>query len=137
MENEGKTTQEMKYCKHCGERIPAKAIICTHCGCQVEELHGDKTPQIIVNNANSSVNQNVTQNVNQAGNADYPYKSRWAAFFLCLFLGYLGVHRFYVGKTGTGVLWLFTVGMFGIGWLVDLLMLLFGGFRDKAGYPLR
>ena len=137
MENEGKTTQEMKYCKHCGERIPAKAIICTHCSCQVEELHGDKTPQIIVNNANSRVNQNVNQNVNQAGNADYPYKSRWAAFFLCLFLGYLGVHRFYVGKTGTGVLWLFTVGMFGIGWLVDLLMLLFGGFRDKAGYPLR
>ncbi len=137
MENEGRTTQEMKYCKHCGERIPAKAIICTHCGCQVEELNGDKTPQIIVNNANSSVNQNVNQNVNHAGNADYPYKSRWAAFFLCLFLGYLGVHRFYVGKAGTGILWLFTVGMFGIGWLVDLLMLLFGGFRDKAGYPLR
>ena len=137
MENEGRTMQEMKYCKHCGERIPAKAIICTHCGCQVEELNSDKTPQIIVNNANSSVNQNVNQNINHAGSADYPYKSRWTAFFLCLFLGYLGVHRFYVGMTGTGILWLFTVGMFGIGWLVDLLMLLFGGFRDKAGYPLR
>ena len=134
MENEGKTTHRMKYCKHCGEKILENAVICTHCGCQVEELHKDKTPQIIVNNANSSVNQNVNQNNNDS---DYPYKSRWTAFFLCLFLGYLGIHRFYVGKTGTGVLWLFTAGMFGIGWLIDFLMLLFGSFRDKAGRPLR
>ena len=62
-----------------------------------------------------------------------PLKSKLIAFLLCLFLGVLGVHRFYVGKIGTGFLWLFTGGFFGIGWIIDLIMILIGGFRDKAG----
>lgn len=68
---------------------------------------------------------------------NYPYRSKWAAFFLCLFFGTFGVHRFYVGKTGTGILWMLTLGLFGIGWTVDLLLILLGAFRDKAGFPLR
>lgn len=67
----------------------------------------------------------------------YPFKSRFIAFFLCLFLGIFGIHRFYVGKTGTGLLWLFTCGLLGIGYLVDLIMILFGSFTDRAGFPLR
>lgn len=63
-----------------------------------------------------------------------PYlKSRWLTFFLCLFLGVLGVHRFYVGKVGTGLLWLCTGGFFGIGFIVDLCTIALGGFRDKMG----
>ena len=63
-------------------------------------------------------------------------KSRWAAFFLCLFLGVLGIHRFYVGKAGTGILYLLTGGLFGIGWIVDLIVIAAGTFRDGLGYPL-
>ena len=66
----------------------------------------------------------------------YPYKKKWTAFWLCFFLGCFGAHRFYVKKTGTGVLWLFTWGMFGIGWFVDLIVILCGRFLDKAGHPL-
>ncbi len=63
-------------------------------------------------------------------------RSRWLAFFLCLLLGVAGIHRFYVGKVGTGLLYLCTGGLFGVGLLLDAAALLFGWFRDGAGLPL-
>ena len=63
-------------------------------------------------------------------------KSRLAAGLLCFFLGYLGFHRFYVGKIGTGILWLLTAGLAGIGVLVDLIMIIVGAFTDKSGNRL-
>tara|TARA_B100000989_G_C19493738_1_gene451005 strand:- start:965 stop:1171 length:207 start_codon:yes stop_codon:yes gene_type:complete len=51
----------------------------------------------------------------------------------CFFLGTLGVHRFLVGKTGTGILYIFTAGLFFIGVLVDFIMILTGSFKDKDG----
>ena len=65
-----------------------------------------------------------------------PSKRNGRLFFLCLFLGGLGIHRFYVGKTGTGILYLLTAGIFGIGAVIDLIVILCGGFRDKWGRPL-
>ncbi|HBA63907.1 MAG TPA: NINE protein [Lachnospiraceae bacterium] len=61
-------------------------------------------------------------------------KSRLIATLLCLFLGCLGIHRFYVGKVGTGIIWFLTLGFFGIGVLIDLIMILLGSFRDKMGF---
>jgi TM2 domain-containing membrane protein YozV len=60
-------------------------------------------------------------------------KNRLVALLLCFFLGYLGIHRFYVGKIGTGIVWILTAGVFGIGWLVDLIMIAAGSFKDKNG----
>ena len=60
-------------------------------------------------------------------------KSWIAALLLCFFVGSFGVHRFYVGKIGTGLLQLFTLGGLGIWWLVDLILLVSGEFRDKEG----
>ena len=81
-------------------------------------------------------NHNVNTNMNAGG---YPFspKSRVVALILCFFFGVGGFHRFYVGKIGTGLLWLFTGGLCGIGWIIDLVSLLLGGFRDSMGYPLR
>ena len=63
-------------------------------------------------------------------------KSKLLAALLCLFLGYLGIHRFYVGKVGTGILWLLTGGIAGIGVVVDFIMILVGSFTDSNGYYL-
>lgn len=58
-------------------------------------------------------------------------KSRAAAALLCWFLGVIGIHRFYVGKVGTGIAQIFTLGGLGIWALVDFIMILAGSFRDK------
>jgi len=63
-------------------------------------------------------------------------KKKWTAFFLCLFLGFLGVHRFYVDKIGSGIIYLLTFGLYGFGVFIDLIMILTDSFKDKAGNPL-
>jgi TM2 domain-containing membrane protein YozV len=55
------------------------------------------------------------------------------AFLLCFLLGVFGAHRFYVGKVGTGVLQLLTLGGLGIWAFYDLIMIIIGAFTDKNG----
>lgn len=52
-------------------------------------------------------------------------KNKWVSFFLCLFLGVLGIHKFYEGRVLLGIVYLCTVGLFGIGVVIDLIILLF------------
>ncbi|WP_406720272.1 MULTISPECIES: TM2 domain-containing protein [Thioclava] len=59
------------------------------------------------------------------------------AVLLCFFLGSLGVHRFYLGKIGTGILMLLTLGGLGIWSLIDFVRLVVGSMKDKNGLPLR
>ncbi len=110
------TAQDTKFCKHCGNRIAAAAVVCPQCGCQVEEIRSAETPQINITNTNTNTNM-----IGAVGRM----KNKWVAFFLCLFLGGIGAHKFYEGKIGMGILYLFTMGLFFIGWLVDLIALLF------------
>ena len=66
-------------------------------------------------------------------NASGSKKSRLAAFLLCFFLGEFGAHYFYVGRIWMGILYLFTFGLFGFGWLVDVIRIAVGTFKDKNG----
>lgn len=142
-------------CCNCGKEIPDDVKFCPECGknpwvkeaepqtaAQPQPPHTQPQPQpqpqyyppqpqpqIIINNVNS--------NTNTTGGTRVSPKNKWVAFLLCLFLGVLGGHRFYVGKIGTGIIWLFTLGIGGFGALIDLIVILIGGFRDANGDYLK
>jgi TM2 domain-containing membrane protein YozV len=101
---------KMKYCSNCGKELKEGADVCLNCG---KEINKPKDLKGI------------------------SPKSRLVTFLLCTFLGTLGVHRFYVGKTGTGILWLFTLGLFGIGTLIDWILIVCGEFKDIDELPIK
>ena len=118
-ENAFAPQERTKFCKHCSAKIPEAAVICTHCGCQVEDMNHINQPNIVINNANTNTNTNINP-----GMLGILVRNKWVAFFLCLFLGFAGAHKFYEGKAGMGILYIFTFGLFGIGWFVDCISLL-------------
>ena len=113
--NCGYSFKNSKFCKFCGEKIDKSCIICPKCGRQVEDLSSDKS--VIINNNVSANNSSNTQTNGKE-------KNKWVAFVLCLFLGIIGAHKFYEGKIPMGVLYLFTFGLFGVGIIVDLILIL-------------
>lgn len=106
--------EETKFCKYCGNTIAFDAVMCTHCGRQVEQLKSEQ-PQIVINNTNTNSNTNVN---NVRGKA----KNKWIALILCIFT--ICGHKFYEGKFGMGIIYLFTGGLFLIGWIIDIIALL-------------
>ena len=110
-----------KFCKWCGESIDIDCVVCPKCGKQVEELKQSSQP-IVINNTNTNTSVSSSPS---AGSGNGRAKNKWVAFFLCLFLGYLGAHKFYEGRIGLGILYLVTLGLFGIGWIIDTIALLF------------
>ena len=113
-----------KYCKHCGQLIDKDCVVCPKCGKQVEDLRNDDKPIIINNSSSSSASAAASASASQYQGNRLREKNKWVAFFLCLFLGFFGAHKFYEGKILFGVIYIFTFGLFGIGWLVDLIILL-------------
>ncbi len=63
-------------------------------------------------------------------------KSKLLTFLLCAVFGCLRLHRFYVGKTISGFLYLATFGFCGIGWFIDLILITYGYFTDSQGRPI-
>ena len=115
-------TVKTKFCKHCGAKIAEDAVICTACGRQVEEIKTSaaNTPNIVINNSNTSSNINT----NVAGGLIGRAKNKWVALLLCIFLGFFGAHKFYEGKIGMGILYMFTGGLLLIGVIIDFFVLL-------------
>jgi len=92
------------YCSSCGAVISNRAAACPKCGAPTGSRPEGVSP-----------------------------KSRLVAFLLCFFFGFLGIHRFYVGKIGTGILELVTIGGLGIWQIVDTILIILGEFTDKQG----
>lgn len=116
-----------KFCKFCGAKIPMDAVICTACGRQVEELRqaAPSPSNIVINNNNANTNTNVNNQVAAGPMVPARAKNKYIALLLCIFLGFVGGHKFYEGKIGMGILYIFTGGLFMIGVIVDFLTLLF------------
>lgn len=104
------------YCQKCGAAMEREDRFCRKCG-------WDSSVAGTVASA-----PGIPVNVSD--------RKRAVAAILCFLLGVFGVHRFYVGKIGTGVLWLFTLGFVGLGMLADLILILAGEFKDAEGKKL-
>ena len=128
------------YCSECLVEINGRMYCRDDLNKLLEEAQKRKQssqaqPTIVINNDNNNINTN--QNYNNVNN--YVYKSKTVALILCLaglFCALGGLHRFYVGKIGTGIIWFFTGGFFMIVTIIDLIAIISGGFRDCSGHPL-
>jgi ribosomal protein L40E len=109
---------EMVFCRACGQQLHVSALSCTKCGAQQRT----QPP------ASSLVRAPVDPDVSS--------KLLLPAVLLCFWFGVFGVHRFFVGKVGTGLLMLFTFGGLGIWALIDLIILICGAFTDSDGRKL-
>ena len=100
------------FCKNCGKEIDDNADVCVNCGKMVKE----QAPMY-------------------KGESDELTRKGWFLAIMCCigFVFIAGIHRFIVGKVGTGILWLLTFGLFGVGTIIDLIMILTGSFTDNHG----
>lgn len=94
------------FCNHCGAEINDDAVVCVKCGRPVAK-------------SSKPVDFNRSE------------KDWITTLLLCFFLGGLGIHRFYVGKTGTGILQLITFGGCGVWTLIDFIVIAMDNFTDS------
>ena len=93
------------FCSSCGSIIKKEAEICPKCGVRQKP-----------NRSRSDVSSN------------------WlTCLLLCIFLGYFGAHRFFTRKIGTGILMILTFGGCGIWYIIDLILIIAGKFKDSDG----
>lgn len=137
-------------CNNCGAYIEEDSKFCQYCGSpnagyvkppvqpvyQAKPQHSAQSApvNVYVNETHyheAAPKQHVVVNVAQSE------KSRVVLLALWLLLGGFGIHKFYQGKIGMGILYLCTFGIFGLGLIVDFFSILFGTPRDKYGLPIR
>lgn len=106
----------MKFCSSCGHQNEDAARFCEKCAAPFDDV-----PE----NADGMYHHREEPEISEV--------RRFELTLICGLFGFLGAHRFYTGKKGTGILWLFTLGVFGFGTLIDLLMICSGDFKDYWG----
>lgn len=129
-------------CSICG--APMENGRCTYCGATNQNTTQQSYQDTKYNQGQSyyqehSFNQGQPYYTNGpvVGQPVISPKNRSIALLLCVFLGPIGVHHFYAGKVGMGILYLLTGGLCGIGVLVNLLQILCGSYRDQFGFVIK
>jgi len=119
-------------CSNCGAVIEPGQEKCFKCGSFIPQNTSQQ-------GYSTQVNQNTQQVYSAPENQNTtpaPRKSWVVTLLLNVFLGYMGIHRFYSGSIGIGVVQLITGGMCGVWWFIDFIMILTNSYRDGNGNPL-
>lgn len=106
-----------KICRKCGEKMLEDAFYCLACGNTFDSLETDwEGARKRVLNTGKTYKRPIDISVGV-------WKNKWISLVLCIFLGVFGVHRFYEEKKITGLIYLFTFGILGIGWFFDMVLI--------------
>lgn len=121
------------FCRNCGKELIGTPEICIGCG--AKPLGGSSFCQACgaTTNPQAEICLKCGARLAKAGAENISTKSRLTVSLLAFFLGWLGVHRFYLGKIGTGIAMLVTLGALGIWQLIDFIMAVAGSMKDKEG----
>ena len=114
------------YCKECGKEINNFAIYCIYCGCPVTQQSEISNEQSDTTIANSDTDRRVIRS----------NKCWRIALILCIFGGFLGLHRFYTHYTRIGFLQLISCGGFFIWWIADLIAICLHSYKCVNGEKL-
>lgn len=106
-DNEYNSSMSKKQCPQCGEQMPEDMFYCLNCGYQFQNQ------------------EELDEVVHRVRRLQGTWKNKWISLILCIFLGLFGAHKFYEEKIFMGVVYLLTLGFFGIGWIVDIIRLAF------------
>lgn len=127
-------------CPNCGAARHANEDKCRYCGTDYDEIPtargAESQPVMHVHYHQEAPQKEVRV---ERVYVPQPYRSncsRAVALIFCLLFGMLGIHKFYLGKNGMGILYIFTGGLCGLGIFIDLIVLLIGTPRDGRGLPV-
>ena len=134
-----------RFCDYCGTKLPAEQVETqTYRGqhVTVNNYYYPQQPSQPVqptppSRTPAEIIVPVAQPVYVRYERPVSEKSRAAALILCFIFGIFGIHRFYLGRPALGLLYLFTLGLLGIGWVLDLGLILLGMIKDSRGLPVR
>ena len=124
------------YCRNCGNEVSEKAVMCVACGTppKAGTKYCDNCKAETSANTSICMKCGVSlKGYNQFGGEG---KDWLTTLLLCFFLGAFGVHRFYTGHTGIGVVQLLTLGGCGIWSFIDFIIIIMGNFKDSNGQLL-
>lgn len=121
------------YCRYCGNEVSEKAIMCVACGTPPKSGNKFCYNCKAETSPNTSICMKCGVGLKNSEALNGEGIDWLTTLLLCLFLGALGVHRFYTKHIGIGIVQLLTFGGCGIWVLIDFIMIVTNKYKDADG----